>query len=308
VTPARAVSFVPMEGESACSLLLRAASLVSPFPSLVVKNLLGDAEAIASAVHRHDAIDAIASSFGVDEATLEGTMMYKADPGLRIGPFVVRTRDIDQSRRRVCPQVLRTDRDIGEPPYQRLSWTIRAIRHDPTSFAPIIDRCGCGCDLLWSQTVVIEECPSCGSLLWESTCGESEPQDAEAVQFLGHLFSSSVARRDDARSRLPPLIAQWTEGDLLEFFETLGLFSHLEVLTRLPRADIEVWVRAVGIRAALEGMEAIRELIGRAFDGPPAGAERFWSTRRMGLANLVIRRCPSDPVRALLEQLLRSFT
>jgi hypothetical protein len=307
VTNARAVSFVPMDGESACSLLLRAASLVSPFPSLVVEHLLGDADAIASTVHRHDVIDAIASSFGIDETVLEGTMIHKAEPGLRIGPFVVRTRDVDQTRRRVSPQALRSDRDNGEPPYQRLTWTIRAIRHDPTSSAPIIDRCGCGCDLFWSQTVLIEECPSCGSLLWESTRGEREPQDGEAVQFLGGLFSSSMAHRDDARSRLPPLIAQWTEGDLLEFFETLGLFTHLEALTRLPREDVEVWVRAVGIRAALEGMEAVRKLIGRAFDDPPAGAERFWSTRRIGLANLVMRRCPSDPVRTLLEHLLRTF-
>jgi hypothetical protein len=185
---------------------------------------------------------------------------------------------------------------------------IRVVRYDETSFAPIIDRCGCGCDLFWSQTVRVEECPSCGSLLWESTRGEAEPQDAEAVQFFRALFSSSEARRNDARSRLPPSTAQWTEGDLLEFFETLGLFSQLEVLTRLPREDVEVWVRAVGIGAALDGMEGVRELVGHAFDEPPAGAERFWSTRRMGLAHLVIRRCPSAPVRVLLEEVLRSFT
>jgi hypothetical protein len=307
VTHAKAISFEPMDGESASSLLLRAASLLCPFPGLVIKSLFGDAEAIASAVHRHDAIDPIASSFGIDEATLINTMIHKADTGLRVGPFVVRARDVDQTRRRVCPAVLRTDRDTGIPPYQRLNWVIRVVRYDETSFAPIIDRCGCGCDLFWSQTVRVEECPSCGSLLWESTRGEAEPQDAEAVQFLGALFSGSEARRGDARSRLPSSIAQWTEGDLLEFFETLGLFSQLDVLTRLPREDVEVWVRAVGIGAALDGMEGVRELIGHAFDEPPAGAERFWSTRRRGLANLTIRRCPSAPVRALLDDILRSF-
>ena len=208
MTNTRAVSLLPMEGESACSLLLRAAALVSPFPSLVVKHFMGDAEALASAVHRHDAIDPIASSFGIDEATLINTMIHKADTGLRVGPFVVRARDVDQTRRRVCPAVLRTDRDTGIPPYQRLNWVIRVVRYDETSFAPIIDRCGCGCDLFWSQTVRVEECPSCGSLLWESTRGEAEPQDAEAVQFLGALFSSSEARRNDARSRLPPSTAQ----------------------------------------------------------------------------------------------------
>jgi hypothetical protein len=307
VTRAKAISFEPMEGESASSLLLRAASLLCPFPGLVVKTLLGDAEAIASAVHRHDAIDPIASSFGIDEAALVNTMIHKVDAGLRIGPFVVRTRDVDQTRRRVCPEVLRADRDTGMPPYQRLSWAIRVIRYDPTSFGPIIDRCGCGCDLFWSQTVRVDECPSCGSPLWESTRAEGKPQDLEAVQYLGALFSPSAHHRNDARSRLPPSIAQWTEGDLLEFFETLGLFSRLEVLARLPREDVEVWVRAVGIGAALDGMEAVRELIGHTFDEPPVGAERFWSTRRIGLTNLVIRRCPSAPVRALLEELLRSF-
>jgi hypothetical protein len=307
VTNARAVSLAPMEGESACSLLLRAAALVSPFPSLVVKRLLGDAEALASAVHRHDVIDPIAFNFGVDEAALINAMIHKADTGLRVEPFVVRARDVDLTRRRVCPEVLRTDRDTGNPPYQRLSWVIRVVRYDETSFAPIIDRCGCGCDLFWSQTVRVDECPDCGSLLWESPPAVGQPQDAEAAQFLGALFSGSEARRSDARSRLLPSIARWTEGDLLEFFETLGLFSQLEVLTRLPREDVEVWVRAVGIGAALDGMDGVRELIGHAFDEPPAGAERFWSTRRMGLANLTIHRCPSAPVRALLDEILRSF-
>ena len=304
---ATAISFAPMEGESASSLLLRAASLLSPFPGLIFKNFLGDAEAIASAVHRHDTVDAIASSLGVEQTALGRSMIHRAGHGLRVGPFIVRTQDIDQTHRRVCPAVLRADHESGVPPYQRLSWVIRVIRYDPVSSAPIIDRCACGCELLWSETVRIDECPSCGSRLWESLLGQSEPQDVEAVHFLGALFAESKACRDEARASLPPLVAHWTEGDLLEFFETLGLFSHPEVLTRLPREDTEVWVRAMGIHAALRGMEAIRELIGRAFDDPPPGADRFWSTRRMAFANLAIRQCRSDPVRMLLEELLRSF-
>jgi hypothetical protein len=63
----------------------------------------------------------------------------------------------------------------------------------------------------------------------------------------------------------------------------------------------------MGIHAALQGMEGIGKLIGRAFDDPPPGADRFWSTRRMAFANLAIRQCRSDPVRMFLENLLRSF-
>jgi hypothetical protein len=135
---------------------------------------------------------------------------------------------------------LRADLESGIPPYQRLSWVIRVNRYDPVSFAPIIDRCACGCELLWSETVRIDECPSCGSYLWDGMFGHAEPQDIEAVQFLGALFNESAPRRVEARCSLPTLIAHWTEGDLLEFFEILGLFSHLEVLTRLPREDTEV--------------------------------------------------------------------
>jgi len=307
VIPTTAISFAPMEGESASSLLLRAASRLSPFPGLIFENFLGDAEAIASAVHRHDAVEAIASSFGVEQTALRRSMIHRADHGLRVGPFIVRTQDIDQTHRRVCPAVLRGDRESGVPSYQRLGWVIRVVRYDSVSSAPIIDRCACGCQLLWSETVRIDECPACGSHLWESMPGQAEPRDIEAVQFLGALFSESEPRRVEARCSLPTIIAHWTEGDLLELFETLGLFSHLEVLTRLPREDTEVWARAVGIHSALRGMEAIRELIGRAFDDPPPGADRFWSTRRMAFANLAIRQCRSDTVRMLLEGLLRSF-
>jgi hypothetical protein len=307
VIRATAISFAPMEGESASSLILRAASLLSPFPGLILKNFLGDAEAIASAVHRHDTIDVIAVVLGVEQTDLKRSMIHRAGHGLRVGPFIVRTQDIDQTHRRVCPAVLRADQESGVPPYQRLSWVIRVIRYDPVSSAPIIDRCACGCELLWSETFRIDECPSCGSRLLESMLGQAEPRDIEAVQFLGALFNESEPRRVEARCCLPTFIAHWTEGDLLEFFETLGLFSHLEVLTRLPREDTEVSVRAVGIRAALQGMDGIRKLIGRAFDDPPPGADRFWSTRRMAFANLAIRQCRSDPVRMFLEEVLRNF-
>ncbi|WP_426418099.1 hypothetical protein [Bradyrhizobium genosp. A] len=304
---ATAISLVPMEGESASSLVLRAATVVSPFPGLVVESLFGDAEAIASAVHRHDVANDIASSFGLEETALREMMVLHSENGLKIGPFTVRPRDIDQARRRVCPEVLRADRVAGIPAHQRLSWAIAPLRHDPETGEQIVDRCGCGRELLWSQTIQIDECPGCGSLLWETTIGKRPPQDLEAVQFLAELFSSSEAQRQRFRLLLPTRIAQWTEGDLLELFETIGLFSQLEVLIRLPREDSEIWTRAVGIRAALEGMDGLRSLIGHAFDDPPTQADRLWSARRIGFANLAINRCPSAPVRALLSDLLRSY-
>lgn len=127
------------------------------------------------------------------------------------------------------------------------------------------------------------------------------------MRFLNKLFSDRELRRDEARSALPFEISEWTEADLLELFETLGLFSHPEVLMRMPRADVELWCRAVGIHTALNGIGAIRNLIEGAFEDPPAGADRFWPARRMAFANLAINRSRSSRVRDLLGELLRSF-
>jgi hypothetical protein len=74
---------------------------------------------------------------------------------------------------------------------------------------------------------------------------------------------------------LPWELAHWDEGDLLELFETLGLFSEPELLMRMPRADIEIWLRAVGIHSALAGMASIRDLLARAFDDPLLDADRY---------------------------------
>lgn len=307
MTRATAICFEPLEGESASSLLLRAASTLSPVSGLVVEGLLGDAEAVASAVHRHDSIDAIVSNLGVERDALQRTMIHREGDNLRVGPFVVRTQDIDQTHRRVCPAVLRNDALQGRSPYQRLNWAIRVLRFDADSGGSIIDRCGCGRDLLWRETTRIDECPSCGCLLWEAAPSDRECQDGEAVRFLNQLFSDRAARRQEARSALPSEISEWTEADLLELFETLGLYSHPEVLTRMPRGDVEVWCRAVGIHATLNGMGAIRNLIGGAFEDPPAGADAFWPARRMAFANLAMHRCRSSRARRFLGEQLSSF-
>lgn len=307
MTSETAICFEPFEGESTSSLLLRAAASLSPVPGLVIAGLLGDAEAIASAVHRHDSIDAIVSNLGVERTDLQRTMIHRDGDNLRVGPFVVRTQDIDQSHRRVCPAVLRNDALQGRTPYQRLNWTIRVLRFDPDNGGSIVDRCGCGRDLLWRETTRIDECPSCGCLFWESIPTDSECQDGEAVGFLSELFSDCKKRREEAREALPSQVSEWTEADLLELFETLGLYSHPEVLMRIPRADVELWSRAVGIHATLNGMGAIRNLIGGAFEDPPAGADSFWPARRMAFANLAIQRCRELRVRVFLGELLRSF-
>ncbi|UPJ53417.1 TniQ family protein [Bradyrhizobium sp. 200] len=307
MTSETAICFEPFDGESTSSLLLRAATSLSRVPGLVVAGLLGDAEAVASAVHRHDSIEAIVSNLGVERIDLQRTMIYRDGDNLRVGPFVVRTQDIDQTHRRVCPAVLRNDALQERSPYQRLKWTIRVLRFDPDNGGSIVDRCGCGRDLLWRETTRIDECPSCGCPLWESTANDSECQDGEAVHFLNKLFSDRELRREEARSALPFEISEWTEADLLELFETLGLFSHPEVLMRMPRADVELWSRAVGIHATLNGLGAIRNLIEGAFEDPPAGADGFWPARRMAFANLAIHRCRSSRARDLLGELLRSF-
>ncbi|MBR0689858.1 TniQ family protein [Bradyrhizobium manausense] len=304
---ATAICFEPLDGESTSSLLLRAASSLSPVPGLVVEGLLGDAEVVASAVHRQDSVDAIVSNLGVERDALQRTMIHRDGENLRVGPFVVRTQDIDQTHRRVCPAALRNDALQGRSPYQRLNWAIRVLRFDADTGGSIIDRCGCGRDLLWRETARIDECPACGCLLWEAAPSDSECQDGEAVHFLSKLFSNREHRREEARSALPSEILEWTEADLLELFETLGLFSHPEVLMRIPRADVELWSRAAGIHATLNGMGAIRNLIECAFEHPPAGADRFWPARRMAFANLAIHRCRSSRARDLLGELLRSF-
>lgn len=304
---AQAICFEPFENESASSLLVRAASRLSPIPGIVIGHFLGDAEAVASAVHRHEAIETVADGLGLEPMVIEQTMVRRLGEHFGLGAFVVRMEDVDQTRRRVCPAVLRNDVRHGREPYQRLNWPIRVLRFDPDTGEPIVDRCGCGSDLLWYRTVRIEECSSCGSLLWDSAMTEETPEDAEAVHFLNRLFSGNAARRREARASLPQALAEWGEADLLEFFETVGLLSEPEVLMRMPRADIEVWLRAVGIHAALGGIGSIRELVSRAFDDPPAGADRFWPTRRMAFANAAINRCRSSHARNFLAAQMRSF-
>jgi hypothetical protein len=304
---APAICFEPFENESASSLLVRAASRLSPIPGIVIRHFLGDAEAVASAVHRHEAIGIMADGLGLEPAVIERAMVRRLEEHLALGPFVVRIEDVDQTRRRVCPAVLRNDVRHGRAPYQRLNWPIRVLRFDPDTGEPIVDRCGCGNDLLWCRTVRIDECPACGSLLWESAMAEGTPEDTEAVHFLNRLFSGNAARRREVRASLPQALAGWSEGDLLELFETVGLLSEPEVLMRMPRADIEVWLRAVGIHAALGGTGSIRELVARAFDDPPADADRFWPTRRMAFANAAINRCRSPQARDFLSAQMRTF-
>ena len=301
------ICFEPFENESASSLLVRAASRLSPIPGIVIRHFLGDAEAVASAVHRHEAIKIVADGLGLEPTVIEQAMVPRLGKHLGLGPFIVRMEDVDQTRRRVCPAVLRNDARHGREPYQRLNWLIRVLRFDPDTGEPIVDRCGCGNDLLWYRTVRIDECPACGSLLWDSAMTEETPEDAEAVHFLNWLFSGNAARRREARASLPQALAGWSEADLLEFFETLGFFSETEVLMRMPRPDIEVWLRAVGIHAALGGTGSIRELVARAFDDPPADADRFWPTRRMAFANAAINRCRSPRARDFLSAQMRSF-
>jgi hypothetical protein len=47
-----------------------------------------------------------------------------ADEDPREFVFIVRTRDIDEAPRRLCPEVPKADRSAGIPAYQRLSWAI----------------------------------------------------------------------------------------------------------------------------------------------------------------------------------------
>jgi hypothetical protein len=161
--------------------------------------------------------------------------------------------------------------------------------------------------LVWHRTERIEECPACGSLLWDSAVPAEAPEDTEAVDFLSLLFSASAARRRQARASLPWELELWSEGDLLELFEVLGLLSDPELLMRMPREGSEIWLRAVGIHAALAGIPSIRDLLALAFDDPPINADRFWSTRRMTLTNAAIQRSRSPQVRDFLTKQMRSL-
>ncbi|MDN4982174.1 TniQ family protein [Bradyrhizobium sp. WYCCWR 13022] len=216
----RGTKFAPLPGESLPSLLLRAASTLTPSPQHVVHDLLGNPEHLASAATRIDRMKELADYLNVAPSELIPTMLVPDDNRphhVRLGDFVFRWDQVRQTPVRFAFDILRKD----EHPYHRLVWSVCALRRDPDTGTPLEDRCAfCSEHFRWSAASALARCHGCGGEATRMTARPKVSDDAKAV-FCAKLLSSSVRQRTEFRRSLPDDMATWAEADLLEMADAL---------------------------------------------------------------------------------------
>lgn len=250
------VRVVPQPGESAASLVVRAAETMSPYPAAMVGLLAGKAEFLASTMNRGDLADTIAEFAGVTTEEVRGTMILPDEkvPGLvRLQDFLLRQDQIMHSPLRVAPACLRSDTEDGLPPFHRLKWSVRALDNDPDTGHPLSSRCGrCHRNLSWAKVGSFGECHDCGRRIWSESDGAVRMNPA--AQFCADLFACDGERRSAFRQRLPKEVREWSEADLLSLLEAVSLLCCVPETQRAKDAAAET---------VLDGPRAIAELMDR---------------------------------------------
>jgi hypothetical protein len=210
----------PFAGESAPSLVIRAASLFSPVPTSVIAGLLGGATYAASSLHQVALARSFGEFLGVPESEILRTMIYVDPLGyMRLGSFSVQRTQVASGVRRTCPR--RFIDDAPAAPYDRLVWCIGVLDVDPDTGYPLIDVCPtCSSKLLWSNTVHLDRCGSCGVSL-PKICSLQKSRVGPALS-LGRLFASDADTCASQRAQLAEEIRTWTEADIISIVACLS--------------------------------------------------------------------------------------
>jgi hypothetical protein len=216
-------AFPLMPGESASSFVLRLAEFLTVKPDRFLKSLLGDHRNLASAVYRQDRVEFLSDASGLDPNLLALAFARRTGglaPERSILDFTISEHHLDQSVRRVSPFVLSRDIEASRPPSHRLVWSVRDLRHDPETGAPLISACDhCGRTLTWENCVDPGSCGRCGRPLWRAV--QLDEPMTQFDLFVCDLFHPDPAVRSRRRSRLTPPLDRWPEGHLLELMHAL---------------------------------------------------------------------------------------
>jgi hypothetical protein len=216
-------AFPLMPGESASSFVLRLANFLTIKPDRFLKSALGDPRNLASAVYRQDRVEFLSDASGLDPDVLALAFARRAGgfaTDRSVLDFTISEHHLDQSIRRICPFVLSRDIEASRSPYHRLVWSVRDVRRDPETGAPLISACDhCGRTLTWENCVDPGLCGRCGRPLWRA--GSLEEPMTQFDLFVCDLFHPDPAVRSRRRSRLAPPLAGWHEGDLLDLMHAL---------------------------------------------------------------------------------------
>jgi hypothetical protein len=218
----RRIRFSPLPGESLTSLIIRAAGAVAPVPWGTVQSLMGNPHHLASAVTRRDLLDEFAEYLNISPQAVASAMIVPSpdEPGcVRLNDFLFRPDQLVLTPVRIASDKCDVAA-LGEP-YHRLVWTVRDIRVDPVSGAPLVDRCGfCSAAFAWATMAEIGRCGSCGAYARRSQAPDT-PQDALGT-FRSALLRTSIDERRAARGTLPPSIRAWPEADLFSLLDALN--------------------------------------------------------------------------------------
>jgi len=218
----RRIRFLPLPGESLASLIIRAAGAVAPVPWGIVQSLVGHPHHLASAITRRDLLDKFAEYLNISPRAVASAMIAPSPDELgcvRLSDFLFRPDQLVLTPVRFAS--VRSDNAAPDMRYHRLVWTVRDIRADPDSGAPLIDRCrSCSAAFAWATMAEIGRCGFCGAYACRSQAPDA-PQDALGT-FRSALLRTSIDERRATRGTLPPRIRAWPEADLFSLLDALN--------------------------------------------------------------------------------------
>lgn len=291
---------MPAPGESASGFLIHLSRSLSVEIGPFLSTLLSDPQAVASAVYSPMLAEPI--SYLVGTSVHELLPMFALPDSranyLRIGEFVLRYGQINQSTRRVAPETFTDDIGAGRRPYHRLSWSIAALRFDPDTSHRLIDTCDrCGRRLRWMNTFDVSQCGDCTRRLWLCKGDEAAPDSYDA--FVGELFSSTNNVRKAARNQLPRRTRAWIEGDILDLIEVMGAVncSANQGVETPPN-------RSEGIEIVLAGESAVRRCLHRPLDQAMCRKNRLAPALASSEVSARLQRAPSRRVSEYLMSLV----
>jgi hypothetical protein len=218
----RRIRFSPLPGESLTSLIIRAAGALAPVPWGTVQSLMGHPQYLASALTRRDLLDVFAEYLNISPQAVASAMIVPSldEPGcVRLNDFLFRPEQLVLTPVRLAFDP--SNAAAHDEWYHHLVWTVRDIREDPDSGAPLVDRCGsCSAAFAWATMAEIGRCGLCGAHACRSEVPDV-PKDALGT-FRSALLRTSYDERRAARGTLPPNVRAWPEADLFSLLDALN--------------------------------------------------------------------------------------
>lgn len=267
--------------ESAPSLLIRAAELLSPSPSSVIASLLGRESYAASSVHCTSLAKSFADFLGVTEPEVLRTMISMDEHNrVRLGSFSLEPSQLATGIRRTCPR--RFAEDSPDPPYDRLVWCIRILDVDPDTGYPLICSCpNCATKLFWSNTVRLDRCGSCHTKLSDACI--KHVADLGPALSLAKLFASNLTTRTQQRAQLPEEVRKWPEADIVSLVDSLSTLL-------ADDSQLGASSRELAITSLFQGQDAIVLLLSQAVEQYRSRDHRWTQTITYARLKLLIQR------------------